>query len=304
MPGEERRYKTPMAFKEAIDQRLRTDARSRNITFVHRRQMFVYERFLARLSITLGDHFIVTGGVALEFLVRRARTTKDIDLHLRLGPEQALPQFQAAGRLDLDDYLAFEIAEDPTRAGKGVVIEGLKHLVHRLQVTPRFAGVLYGAPFHIDLMVIDPPYYQPHEVEGSDFLGYLGIAPVRFSVCPPEIAIAEKLHAYTKPRPRRNSRVRDLPDIGLLAADYSFGCEDLASSISMVFTHYGTHSVPTALPNPPVDWAPRYTKLAVENDLPWPDVEGLTVAVREFLEPALAGDSGIWNPAAWVWKIE
>ena len=296
------RYRTPAAFREAIDQRLKTDAHGRGVSFVHRRQIFVYERFLARLSTVLGKDFVVTGGVALEFLLARARTTKDIDLHFRAGADLALPQLQRAGHFELDDCFRFDVAEDPTRAREGVAIEGLEHRVHRFRVTPRLAGVLYGEPFNVDLMIINPPYYQPIKIEGSDLLGYLGIAPVRFPVCPPEIAVAEKLHAYTKPRPRVNSRMRDLPDIGLLASDCTFDCQRLASTISMAFDHYGTHPVPDRLPIPPADWAPRYAKLADEYDLPWLDVEALTVAVRKFIDPVLAGESAKWDPAAWTWK--
>jgi len=296
------RYRTPAAFRDAIDQRLKTDAHGMGIGFVHRRQMFVYERFLARLSTVLDGDFIVTGGVALEFLLTRARTTKDIDLHFRVGADLALPQLRRAGRLELDDYFRFDVAEDPTRAREGVAIEGLGHRVHRFRVTPQLAGVLYGEPFRVDLMIINPPYYQPNEIEGSDLLGYLGIAPVRFPVCPPEIAVAEKLHAYTKPRPRTNSRMRDLPDIGLLASHCTFDCQQLASTISVAFDHYGTHPVPDLLPTPPADWAPRYAKLAHDNDLPWLDIEALSVAVRTFVEPVLAGGSAEWDPAAWTWK--
>jgi hypothetical protein len=121
-------------------------------------------------------------------------------------------------------------------------------------------------------------------------------------VCPPEIAVAEKLHAYTKPRPRTNSRMRDLPDIGLLASEYVFDCERLASNVSLAFEHYGTHPLPDLLPDPPADWAPRYAKLADEHELPWLDVEALTVAVRGFIDPVLAGESAEWDPAAWTWK--
>jgi hypothetical protein len=43
-----------------------------------------------------------------------------------------------------------------------------------------------------------------------------GIAPPTLRLYPIETHIAEKLHAYTMPRARPNSRVKDLPDLALL----------------------------------------------------------------------------------------
>jgi hypothetical protein len=52
---------------------------------------------------------------------------------------------------------------------------------------------------------------------GPDLLAFAGIAPPTLRLYPIETHIAEKLRAYTMPRPRPNSRVKDLPDIALLA---------------------------------------------------------------------------------------
>ena len=47
----------------------------------------------------------------------------------------------------------------------------------------------------------------------EDVLAFAGIAPPTLRLYPVETHIAEKLHAYTLPRPRPNSRVKDLPDL-------------------------------------------------------------------------------------------
>jgi len=161
-----RRYKTPAAFKAAVDQRLRSDAAKKNVTIDHRRQLFVYEQFIARLSKVFGNGFIIAGGVALEFLVERARTTKDIDIHLRFGPEAALPWLQDAGSLDLGDFLVYEISDDAKRGDTGIAIEGLDHPVRRYHAEAKLGGKLYGYPFHIDLIAIDPPYYNNDPLSG------------------------------------------------------------------------------------------------------------------------------------------
>jgi len=146
-------------------------------------------------------------------------------------------------------------------------------------------------------------YYKPHEITGSDFLSFMGLEPVRFQICPPYIAIGEKLHAYTKPRQSPNSRVRDLPDIGLLARHYEFDCKDLRSKIDLVFSRYETHSIPDRLPVPPADWTRPYAKLASDNDLEWRDAEQLFRAIERFLGPVLAGSSGKWTPDNWDWEV-
>jgi hypothetical protein len=48
-------------------------------------------------------------------------------------------------------------------------------------------------------------------VVAKDLLAFTGIAPPTLRLYPIETHIAEKLHAYTMPRSRPNSRVKDLP---------------------------------------------------------------------------------------------
>jgi hypothetical protein len=58
---------------------------------------------------------------------------------------------------------------------------------------------------------------EPDVVVADDRLAFAGIAPPRLPLYPIETHIAEKLHAYTMPRMRPNTRVKDLPDLALLA---------------------------------------------------------------------------------------
>jgi hypothetical protein len=58
---------------------------------------------------------------------------------------------------------------------------------------------------------------QAEVVVAQDVLAFAGIAPPALRLYPIETHIAEKLHAYTMPRKRPNTRVKDLPDIALLA---------------------------------------------------------------------------------------
>jgi hypothetical protein len=60
-------------------------------------------------------------------------------------------------------------------------------------------------------------------VVAEGVLAFAGIAPPTLRLYPIETHIAEKLHAYTMPRARPNSRVKDLPDLGLLATAKTIG---------------------------------------------------------------------------------
>jgi hypothetical protein len=74
-----RTYATPAAFKEALEQRLRSAGLA---DVSRRRQLLVFDRLLARIAAAFGDAVVLKGGLALELRLERARTTKDIDLRM------------------------------------------------------------------------------------------------------------------------------------------------------------------------------------------------------------------------------
>jgi hypothetical protein len=78
-----------------------------------RRQLLVFDRFLARAIAVLEDTIVLKGGLVVEIRLGRARTTKDIDLRFTGQPGGILASLQQASRLDLRDFLTFEIVPDP-----------------------------------------------------------------------------------------------------------------------------------------------------------------------------------------------
>jgi hypothetical protein len=86
-------YSSPPAFKQALEQRLKTASNS-GVDFARRRQLLVFDRFLARVVAVLGDAVLLKGGLVLELRLERARTTKDIDLRLTGSPETVLAKLQ------------------------------------------------------------------------------------------------------------------------------------------------------------------------------------------------------------------
>jgi hypothetical protein len=291
-------YSSPPAFKAALEQRLKATSKD-GVDFARRRQLLVFDRFLARVSAALGNSVLLKGGLVLELRLDRARTTKDVDLRVTGSPDKLLASLQQAGRQDLGDFMTFEVnpdAEHPTIENDGMQYEGL-----RFHAECRLAGKLYGQRFGVDVAFGDPISGEPDVVTADDVLDFAGIAPPVLRLYPIETHIAEKLHAYTMPRKRPNTRVKDLPDIALLAGIQSLQAERLREALEQTFKHRATHPLPQALPDPPTSWSTSYQAMARENELAWPTLEQLTTVVSTFLNPVLAGSGGVWHPAGWNW---
>jgi hypothetical protein len=291
-------YASPQAFKQALEQRLKTTSNS-GVDFARRRQLLVFDRFLARVAAVFGDTALLKGGLVLELRLERARATKDVDLRLIGSPESVLANLQEAGRLDLMDFMTFEIAPDtehPQIQNEGMRYEGL-----RFRTECRLAGKLYGQRFGVDVAFGDPILGEPEIISAEDTLAFAGVTPPVLRLYPIETHLAEKLHAYTLPRPRPNTRVKDLPDIALLGTMQPLNAERLRMALAQTFEFRGTHAVPSSVPDPPASWSTPYGELARENELAWTTLEELTTAVAAFINPVLAGKSGTWRPMEWQW---
>jgi hypothetical protein len=124
----------------------------------------------------------------------------------------------------------------------------------------------------------------------------------RHRIYPRVVHIAEKLHAYTLPRPTENSRVKDLPDLALLAQIGPLESTAVRTALQATFAFRKTHALPAALPSPPASCASRYAKIARDDELTWQSIDELVMVVRRFLDPVLAGDTGTWSPKTWAWQ--
>lgn len=294
-----RPYGSPASFKQALEQRLRASSSS-GAEFARKRQLLVFDRFLGRVVEVFGDAVTLKGGLALEMRLERARTTKDVDLRMLGSPDELLLRLQAAGRRDLGDFLTFEVVPDddhPVIQNDGMRYDGL-----RFRALCQLAGKVYGQPFGVDVGFGDPMLGEPELVVAEDHLGFAGIAPPRLRLYPVETHVAEKLHAYTMPRSRPNSRVRDLPDLALLATTKVLEAKPLREALAQTFAFRGTHAVPDSLPEPPPSWAEPYAAMAVSDRLAWATLRDVVAAVRAFLDPVLAGVAAmVWQPTSWNW---
>jgi hypothetical protein len=146
-------YRSAAAFKQALEQRLSTASAS-GTNFARRRQLLVFDRFLARVVLELGDAVTLKGGLAVELRIERARTTKDVDLRVMGPPEGILDRLRAAAERDLGDFMVFTIRPDdrhPEIQNDGMQYDGL-----RFKTECTLAGKVYGRPFGVDVAFGDP----------------------------------------------------------------------------------------------------------------------------------------------------
>jgi hypothetical protein len=294
-----RRYSMAPDFKQALEERLRRGATGFEIQ--RRRQLLVFQRLLARILPGLGRNLVLKGGLALEIRIKGARTTRDIDLVL-FGAEGALlERLQALGQLDLGDFMTFEI--QPDKATPELTGDGVLHGGKRFRVECKVAGKVYGARFGLDIVFGGHMLGEATLVKGEDYLGFAGIPAPELHLLPTETHIAEKLHAYTLPRTSPNSRVRDLPDLALLATvPDALLAHRITEAIQQTFRARGTHDAPLALPPPPDAWRMSYAALAAEQRLRWKTLEELLPVVQAFLDPVLRReDCGTWSRDRWGW---
>jgi len=295
-----RTYASPEAFKQALEQRLRASVET-GAEFARKRQLLVFDRFLARVVAVLGDAATLKGGLVLELRIARARTTKDVDLRMVGSPDDLLAKLQEAGRKNLGDFMTFEVVPDedhPEIQNDGMQYDGL-----RFRAECKLAGKLYGQPFGVDVAFGDPILGEPEVVVAEDVLAFAGVAPPTLRLYPIETHIAEKLHAYTMPRARPNSRVKDLPDLALLATAQPVSAKRLRAALEQTFTFRKTHALPASVPSPIEAWRTPYEAMAREDQLHWTTLDDVTAAAKAFLDPVLAGGlDATWLPTEWRWS--
>lgn len=295
-----RTYSSAEGFKQALEQRLRASTSS-GAAFARKRQLLVFDRFLARIASSLGDAVTLKGGLVLELRLDRARTTKDVDLRMVGSSAEILIRLQGAVRVDAGDFMTFELRVDedhPEIQGDGIQYDGF-----RFRAECKLAGKVYAQPFGVDVAFGDPILGEPDIVVAEDVLEFAGVPPPKLRIYPIETHIAEKLHAFTMPRTRPNSRVKDLPDIALLATVQQLDAKRLREAIEQTFTFRKTHPVPEKVPDPIAEWKPPYEAMARSDQLAWPTLEDVTRSVQRFLDPVIGGSlDATWQPTDWTWQ--
>lgn len=204
-PENRKRYATAKAFRTALEERLRQQSRRDGVDLQRLRRQVAFERFLARLFMWDEPLWLLKGGYSLELRLRNAaRATIDIDLSVPT-PNAALPQggnqlktvreqLQIATEHDLGDWFTFALSPSTPE------LQGPPEGGMRFSVQAQLDNRLF-AQFHADIGVGDLLITVPDWITGAILLDFAGIAPPRIAALPVEQHFAEKVHAYTLPRP-------------------------------------------------------------------------------------------------------
>ena len=138
------------------------------------------------------------------------------------------------------------------------------------------------ARFHIDVGIGDVLIVPLERVECRDWLQFAGIGSSPVALISSEQHFAEKLHAYTLPRARPNTRVKDLVDMALLIHAQGLDARKTRNAIDVTFAKRKTHLAAVDLPAPPPDWEKQFSALAAECNLA-DNMRDAWVSIQTFL---------------------
>lgn len=262
------------------------------------------ERFLYRLGIS--DHkgrFILKGAMLFVAWVGKLhRPTRDLDLLAWGSPdlEEVTAAIRTICAVQCEDGLEFDLHR----------IEG-----ERIKEDAEYEGVRVRVPASLDRArvrlqidvgfgdVVDP---EPQQVT---FPVLLPLEPPRLRAYPPEVMVAEKLHAMVL-LGIANSRMKDFFDIWTLASSCQFRLPVLMRAIGSTFHRRGTPlptGTPLALtdeffedPAKRIQWRAFLRRLGLPEG--GPSLKEAGSLLGQFLLPALAcagpteALDRIWNP--------
>jgi hypothetical protein len=293
------RYATAAAFRQALDDRLKSEATRTGLPLVRLRKQVAFELFLRRLVAVAPDRFVLKGALALELRLKATtRPTRDIDLGRDDNEQAAIEDITAAQQLALDDFFTYvAIRTDELEQTD-------EFAAVRFHITAQLAGRTFEQ-FTLDIGFTDTIPAHPDAIRTSDLLTFAGIDPIELPTLPLAQHLAEKVHAYTRTyaaSARRSTRPKDLVDILLIAASEPIDANALRRALETTFSERRRHELPSSLPAPPADWLAPYSRLAIDVGVDSELMAGFTRAAA-FLDPILAGRSaGTWDGARERWS--
>jgi hypothetical protein len=241
-------YSTAGAFRQALEERMKTASREAGIDFQRLCRRVAFDRFLARLGRLGQRDWILKGGYAMELRFDAARSTRDLDFTIRSGDsDEVLALLQGAAGLDAGDFFTFRIGEAVAD------VEAAPYGGARYPVEARLAGRTF-VRFHVDAGIGDVILDPIDMVPAPDWLAFAAIEPPVIPTIALEQQFAEKAHAYSVPRPIANSRVRDLVDLYLMVESGSLDAPRCVQALRRTFDRRATHDLPEELQPPPAEW--------------------------------------------------
>jgi hypothetical protein len=263
------RYATAAAFRQALDDRLKTEAMTTGLGITRLRKRVAFELFLRRLVAVAPDRWVLKGALALDFRFHTTtRPTRDMDLGAsttKTRRSRTSPPRRSSPSTTSSPSPPGEPTPSttPTTSGR-----------FGSHVTAELAGRVFDQ-FVVDVGFADSISWTPDAIETSDLLSFAGIERIRVPALPLPHHIAEKLHAYTRKygaSGRESTRPKDLVDMLLISRLERLDASALRNAIEVTFGQRGQQPLPANLPPPPSSWRAPYGRLATEVDVE-PDLD-------------------------------
>lgn len=272
------RYETAAAFRQAIEDRIR----SQQIDPMRARHQIVFERVLSRLVASYEGMWVLKGAVVLEArFPNRARATNDLDLAVSAP---------LATEDDLRALVVEALASDPDDDWFRITLERTSPLTADMAGRPGWRltvkADLDGREFakvHVDVVARADEIASTERITLPNTLAFAELPDVEIDAVDPNQHFAEKLHAYTLEHgDRQNTRVKDLTDMVLLIENGLEPTGELRNRVSHVFEVRGLQAVPQQIPAPPASWGGSYVEQASEIKLTTATLEGAHARVERF----------------------
>lgn len=285
-----RNYASAGAFRRALEERMHQVAKTESTDLSRLRRQISFDRLLARLFLEPTAPWVLKGGYALELRFRMARSTIDVDLTSSARTSNSIPGMrellQGAASRDLGDWFEFIVGPH------SMDIDAAPYGGARFPILARMDARLF-ARFNLDVANGERAISPLEVIQCRDWLHFAGIGAPQVKMISREQHFAEKLHAYTLPRPSTNSRVKDLIDLVLLIDSGTLDKQRLQNALQLTFGQRSTHALPVALEPPPDNWRARFIEMAAECQMA-PDMEAAFARVSRFFAALLDAPSS--NP--------
>lgn len=262
-------------------------------------ELFVHERFLARVATSpYRERFVLKGGMLLATMGVR-RPTRDADV-LALGlpnDQQAMNRIVAEiAAIDLDDGVVF----DGTAISATEIREDAEYRALRLSLPVEIAQAKLK-------LKLDINFGDPVAPETIRYPTILEDAPFELLGYPIETVLAEKGETMVA-RGDANTRLRDFGDVMLLGQGHSVEQGRLHRELVAVAEHRQRELRPIGevletLPSArQADWTAYADRASLDQLLP-PELRGVVDYVIAFLDPAIGGNgAAVWDPATGQWR--
>jgi hypothetical protein len=288
-------YETANAFRRALEDRLKSQAKSRGRSLEELRREFLFQRFLALIFSAPNRQWVLKGGASLLMRLTEARFSKDLDLmHLgELSAEDALAELRAITAPREGDHLTFVIEDGVSYSQTNPVIE--------ISVSA-YVGAKYGG-FPIDLarelhLLAAPERIRPTPVvdlPGLTELPEVVVYPLTDQVADKVCAMYER---YGNPQ-SPSSRYRDLIDLVLIVAACELEAAPVFRALQSESKRRGMR-LPQNMVSPGPQWPSGYGAYARRTsiDQALHSMQDALEHVGRCISPLLDGsrETGLWRP--------